>query len=150
QYAQARDRDALRFRTDAALNGIIREVAAAHADAGVRLADAERAFAQQSAEQLPGEALFLEHVHMTFQGNWLLARTVFEALMQQPPAALGAGGSGEPLGEAACALRLGQTEWNEWKFGGKVYERLLEGPPFTWQLDHERRCQQWKERLEAL
>src|SRR5262249_1001775 len=50
-YLRARDLDVLRFRSDTAINDTIRDVVAAEQPRGVRLADAERAFARNS----PGE-----------------------------------------------------------------------------------------------
>src|SRR5262249_59382118 len=82
QFARARDLDVLRFRTDTSINEIVREVAAAGATNGVRLADAEREFARSCPGEAPGEELFLEHVHMNFNGNWLLARVLFDAITQ--------------------------------------------------------------------
>jgi tetratricopeptide (TPR) repeat protein len=151
QYLRARDLDVLRFRCDTALNDAIRDVASAHQARGVRLADAERAFARSSPGELPGEDLFLEHVHMTFRGNHRLARTVFEALTDPAPAGLGEPAPGPaPLAESECAERLAQTQWTEWEFGSKIYERLIQGPPFNLQPDHEERCRRWKEKLAAL
>src|SRR5262249_15521096 len=76
-FTRARDLDTLRFRTNTTINETTRSVAAA---AGARLADAEAGFARESPNGLPGEDLFLEHVHMTFKGNYQLARTLFEVI----------------------------------------------------------------------
>ncbi len=96
----ARDLDALRFRSDAAVNETIREVAAAQAGRGALLADAERAFDAASPAGGPGENLFLEHVHMNFAGNYLLARTVFETVVPTLDGRLKAGDAGGALGAA--------------------------------------------------
>ncbi len=151
QYLRARDLDVYRFRSDATINDTVRAVAAAHEAAGARLADAERSFAEGSPGGLPGEDLFLEHVHMTFRGSYLLARTVFEALTRSPPPGLGPPvGRPAPLSESDCAERLAYTEWSELEFGTKMYDQLLQGPPFTFQADHKERCRRWEERLVAL
>ena len=78
QFVAARDLDALRFRADSRINAIIREVAAEQEAAGVRLADAEQSLANSdlAVGGIPGEGLFYEHVHFTFDGNYLLARAV--------------------------------------------------------------------------
>ncbi len=80
QFVLARDLDGLRFRADSRLNAIIRKVAAEQETAGVRLADAERSFAKSdlAAGGIPGNALFYEHVHFNFDGNYLLARALLE------------------------------------------------------------------------
>ena len=40
---------------------------------------------------------------------------------------------------ARNAGRLAYTDWNELTFGTKIYEQLLQGPPFTLQCDHAER-----------
>jgi tetratricopeptide (TPR) repeat protein len=145
-YVRARDLDTLRFRTDTVLNSIIRDVAAGGSEGErVRLADAERAFERSSADGIPGKEFFLEHVHMSFKGNYLMARTIFEAMPSLAPGACPA-----PLSETQCALALAHTEWNEWKHGTQMYERLLSGPPFTYQLDHEEERRRGRETLAAM
>ena len=78
RFELARDLDVLRFRADSRINAIIREVAGEQAAAGVRFVDAERALAQSDPEAkgISGGNLFYEHVHLTFDGNYVLARAV--------------------------------------------------------------------------
>ena len=150
-FAQARDLDALRFRSDSTINQTIRSVVANYDPATVRLVDAERAFAEQSPGAIPGEELFLEHVHMNFHGNFLMARSIFAAITDLKPAALGPSPTGTaPLSEKQCAERLGHTEWNEWKFATRIFEQLIGDQPFTGQLDREERGKRWKEKLAAM
>ena len=149
-YSRARDLDALRFRSDGRINQTIREVAAAHAGKGVGLVDAERSFALDSPGQIPGATLFLEHVHMTFAGNYRLGKCVFEALAKAGLSTLPAAGQGGMLTESQCAERLAHTEWDQWRGENELFTRLLQEPPFTLQLDHAKRSQQWKKDLESL
>jgi len=143
--------DVLRFRSGAKINETIRSVATAHAAKGVTLADAQQSFAESSPGGLSGENLFIEHVHMNFAGNYLLARTVFETIRKSPPEALRrTAGDAAVLTQEECAERLAYTEWNEWKFNGKVFEQLMQGPPFTFQLDHADRNERWRKRLMTL
>jgi Tfp pilus assembly protein PilF len=148
QFLRARDLDTLRFRSDTKINATIHGVATDMP--GVRFADAERAFAKASPNEIPGDELFLEHVHMTFTGNYVLARTVFEAIMNPPLASLRSASEGVTLSEQECADHLAQTEWNEFKFGSKTHELLIKGPPFTLQSDHVERSQRWTAKLDAL
>ncbi len=137
----------LRFRTDAVLNRLIRDAASSLASSGVRLADAEASFAQFSPEGIPGGNLFLEHVHMNFTGNYLLARTVFETLTQSAPAVLGqAELANAPLTEAQCRERLGHTERNEWKLATIVLDMHVKMAPFTFQYDNAAQVQAWRNR----
>jgi tetratricopeptide (TPR) repeat protein len=116
------------------------------------LADAEGTFEEHSLGGVPGEDLFLEHVHMTFKGNYLLARTLFDKIIRMEPRhlRLAPADAGPLLTEQQCAERLARTEWDEWVFGTKVYELLIQEPPFTFQLDHAERGQRVKEHLAAL
>lgn len=146
-FELARDLDVLRFRTDAVLNRLIRDAASSLASSGVRLADAEASFAQFSPEGIPGGNLFLEHVHMNFTGNYLLARTVFETLTQSAPAVLGqAELANAPLTEAQCRERLGHTERNEWKLATIVLDMHVKMAPFTFQYDNAAQVQAWRNR----
>ena len=76
EFAAARDVDALRFRCDSRLNDIIRQ----EAKGDIALTDGERALAEASPDGIPGHDLFYEHVHLTFLGNYVLARTITEAV----------------------------------------------------------------------
>jgi tetratricopeptide (TPR) repeat protein len=146
-FARARDLDTLRFRSDTTINATIRAVAGDMATGGVRLADAERAFQEASPQGIPGEDRFLEHVHMTFAGNYLLARTVFQTLVDLAPGALGPPGQGaEPLSAPECAERLAYTPWNELHIGAQI-RGMVQTAPFTAQLGHAERAGRWKARV---
>ena len=143
QFQLACDCDALPFRSDRRINGIIRDVAAARALPGVTFVDAEAALAGAGAQ------LFYEHVHFTFHGNYELARTLFPAVA----AALGAKlGPARPapatlLGEAECARRLAFTEWDELKLL-RPFVQLFASPPCTSQLGHAARLKRAAEVLQ--
>ena len=133
-YALARDRDALAFRAEGRVNEVIRSVAAKHR-AGTTLVDAERAFAgsELSEQGVPGGRLFHDHVHLKFDGDYLLATTLFPAVA----AALGQSlPTNSPLpSRDACAAALGFTKWHELQIDlGVVASRNR--PPFLDQMDH--------------
>ena len=77
--------------------------------------DVEQAFANASADGSPGEDLFYEHVHLTFEGNYRLAHTLMDQIVRFLPDPLlrGARGLGRPfrvhgsLQGAACHLPIG-------------------------------------------
>jgi tetratricopeptide (TPR) repeat protein len=109
QFTVARDLDALRFRCDSRLNELIRETVARLAGDGTLLADAERAMAATSPDGLPGTESFYEHVHLTFEGNYALARTVAEQVEKLMPKTVPP--ASRPWPEiAVCARRLGHTD----------------------------------------
>src|SRR5213078_4245229 len=70
-FESARDLDTLRFRADNHINASIRTLSSKE---GVDLVDAVKLFAQNSPEGIAGQELLLEHVHLNFEGNYLLAR----------------------------------------------------------------------------
>ena len=89
---------------------------------------------------------------MNFHGNYLLARTVFQAIEEATPVGLGppANSRAEPLSEQQCAERLAQTEWNDLRSATQIFQMLTLLAPFTSQLDHRDRAQRWKTKLEAI
>ncbi len=89
------------------INAILRETAAARARDGVHLADVVQALADASPHGIEGPELFLDTMHLTFEGNYVLARSVLETLARMEPR-LGAQGSSLPMEE--CRLRLAMTE----------------------------------------
>ena len=71
---------------------------------------------KQSPDGLPGDDLFYEHVHLTFDGNYLLARTLGseagEVCCRKEIAATVAAGQPWPS-EADCARRLAWSDWDK-------------------------------------
>ncbi len=80
-YRRANDLDRNPFRALSDFNTRLRAIAEQHPNA--YLADAEAAFLAASAPRAPGFGLFLDYVHPTRQGNWTLARTVFDVIASQ-------------------------------------------------------------------
>ncbi len=130
-FRQARDDDALQFRADGRINGIIRRAAADFATQRVRLLDAVALFATNSPQGMPGDELFYEHVHLKPEGNYLLARAVAEQVAQ----ALSLTPGGPWLSQPECFQRLGFTDWNRFDALGVMLDRMS-APPFTQQIGH--------------
>jgi tetratricopeptide (TPR) repeat protein len=78
-YSCALDADRNPFRVSRPLNAILREVVAAHP--GAHLVDAVGAFRDAARDHLPGFDLMLDYVHPTRDGNLVLARVTFAALL---------------------------------------------------------------------
>ncbi len=141
EFAAARDLDALRFRCDSRLNDIIRQQAAGD----VELADGERALAQESPGGIPGAELFYEHVHLTFQGNYVLARTIAEKVEKTLMFPEGA-----PWPDIAeCAQRLGHTPRDTQLALSDMLGRL-EDVPFTFEATHDEQMRQLTETAREL
>ncbi len=78
-YERARDEDICPLRMLGRMGDVIREVAD---DRGVPLVDFEAAVVRESDAGIPGQDLFLDHVHPTIEGNLLLAREFLEAMIE--------------------------------------------------------------------
>ena len=80
-YMQARELDPRPWRATAALNEVVRRVAAAE---GVLLADVEARFRAHSPEAGVGWELMVDHLHPVAAGQVLLARAIVAALEGAP------------------------------------------------------------------
>ncbi len=137
RFALARDLDTLRFRCDSRINTILRRIATGHQEQRIALADAEAEFARQSPDGVPGSEYFYEHVHLTFEGNYLLARLIAEQiqpLLPEPVQNQTDATSNWPS-QAKCAQWLAWTDWDRLAALNEMLGRLSDSP-FTGQLNH--------------
>ncbi|QTN33834.1 tetratricopeptide repeat protein [Akkermansiaceae bacterium] len=143
-YQKACDLDTLRFRADSEINRIIRE--AGDADS-VILLDAEKRFKSlpQVKHGLPGDKLFYEHVHLTFEGDYELAGMVFHETVRQI--------EGSPIHaiptQKHCAELLGLTGWDRLEMDTDMMGMVVR-PPFLGQLDYYERCSKIHARIRSL
>jgi tetratricopeptide (TPR) repeat protein len=139
-YSLARDWDAMQFRTDTPMNDVIREVAARYQGRGVFLVDAEKAFARGALcdSGIPGRRLFIDHVHPTFAGYYVLASAIYGRLVSALAPVLGAPAPGRIPTRQECAEALAYTRFDEVNVIAAA-TRLTAGPPFLDQLDHAQR-----------
>ena len=151
RFESARDLDVLRFRADSRINAIIRELAGKRQAFGVRLADAERTLAASDPDSkgIAGGSLFYEHVHMTFPGTYLIARSVLDQVCKALPQLSALGAQGEIPSRQRCAELLALTSWDKYQLANKMLE-MTSKPPFTNQLDHVVRQALARNRVEGL
>jgi tetratricopeptide (TPR) repeat protein len=151
QFVAARDQDTLRFRCDSKLNDLVRQTVSNFSDQRVVLADAETAFAAQTPIGLPGDDWFYEHVHLTFDGNYLLARTLALKLEMLLPGKITAHvAPSQPWpSEADCARRLAWSDWDKQAALSEMFSRLG-NPPFTHQINHDKQIQNLEASLDKL
>jgi tetratricopeptide (TPR) repeat protein len=130
-FARARDLDTLRFRADSEINRINRTVAASIA--GVKVVDAEQILADASQDGIVGSDLVYEHVHMTPEANYILARAMFSQIAPSLPSPAAA----DPgvILEADCERLLALTRYDHSRLGAEMFNRLQK-PPFTNQINH--------------
>jgi tetratricopeptide (TPR) repeat protein len=141
EFSAARDLDALRFRCDSRLNDLIRQ----HAAGDVTLADGERALAEASSNGLTGAECFFEHVHLTFQGNYLLARAIAEKVEET----LALPTNNPWPDRTECARRLGYTSRDTQMALSMVLGRLAE-VPFTFQFNRDEQVRRLAEASRVL
>ena len=126
----------------------MREVA--RRESGVRLVDAEAKLAAQSPQGAPGDDVFLDHVHLTLHGNYLLGVALFEQVREALPDAVRRRGSGRPVpSEEDVARRLVYTELDRYRIAETMQQRLRDAP-FTNQPDHAEHVKRFADEITLL
>ena len=149
-FEMARDLDTLRFRADSHINRIVQEIARDRTNDGVYFLDARAVLAANSADGIPGEQFFYEHVHLTFEGNYVVARAAVEQIAKSLPRDIAKSSTNDTwLAPAECARRLVWTDWNRHRVLEDIHQRLLD-PPFANQLDRAERNARLENQLAAL
>jgi tetratricopeptide (TPR) repeat protein len=130
-FIEARDRDETRFRAPSAMNTIIRETAA---EFSVPVAETEQAFNSAARYGIPGNDLFLEHLHPNTFGYYLIAGSFFR-VMNPAVSAIRfehiAGLAGfTPLDQLIGLLKI-QALTSEYPLQGKTRFRMPPNPDST-------------------
>ena len=131
-FLAAQHWDALRFRPDPPLNEITRRVARRHPSAS--LVDTAALLGSDPASTVPpaGRELLFEHVHLDWEGNFLLA----QAMAQGAEAALFGSASPRPwLDSAGVATALARTPQARAGVLKKI-ATITQNPPFPNQLTY--------------
>jgi tetratricopeptide (TPR) repeat protein len=137
RYGKAREYDTLRFRADTKINRLIQSVSEGREPEGVYFVDAVKALEANSPHQTPGSELFYEHVHYRFEGNYILAQTLFAQIIKMLPETITQHKEGLPvLTLADCEERLVYTAFEKYLRASFVLEDLISKPPFTNQSYH--------------
>jgi tetratricopeptide (TPR) repeat protein len=131
-YVRARNLDSLRFRADSRINEINRMVATSMP--GVDLVDANAILSRASEHGAIGSEMVYEHVHMTPEGNYLLARAMFDKIESALPSEAADKTASVPT-QAECDQMLGLTKFDRARLAVDVLQRM-QRPPFTNQLNH--------------
>ena len=143
------DDDALPFRADSRINDVIREEGRRVAGGNLALCDAASDLAADSPAGLCGHELFYEHVHLSFDGNYRLARAwaaQIERLLPEPVKAAAVSGWAS---QELCERGLGLTDWNRRNVLDEVLRRLGQ-PPLSGQSNNGRRVEaleKWRRTL---
>jgi len=143
-FQQALDLDALRFRTDSRLNQAIRSLTAD----GIKVVDLAAAAERQSPNGIIGDEFLYEHVHLNFQGTYLMARELFGQVtadlvtrkLIQPMST-----APETLLLAEARRQLAYTTYEQAMIIKELQARFA-GAPFTAQSDNTARQRIYAER----
>ena len=148
-FELARDDDTLAFRADSRINRIIEDAAEEKAIHGVYFLDAFKMLAQSSPANIPGNELFYEHVHLNFDGNYLLGRAFAEQVLKRLPRSIVSQGKNEWASGELCDRRLAVSPWDRFRVWQENYSRVSE-PPFTDQLNDVPRARFYMAKLQEL
>jgi tetratricopeptide (TPR) repeat protein len=146
-FEQARDYDALDFRSDTRINSAIKEAASRHAGQGVFLLDAANAVGQNSPHGIPGSEFFYEHVHFNFAGNYLLALNFAEQAKKILPPSITDQDNENWASAELCDKRLAVTVWDRQRVWEPIWSRIM-APPFTGQFDHAENLKAYEAKVE--
>jgi len=152
RYVRARDLDTLRFRADTRISEVIREVADQTKLRRVHLANVAEALDANSPDGLSGAEFFHEHVHLTFEGNYVVAKTIVGQIEPILTTRLGdkVSSRGRLPTPQQCAQRLAYNDWSRQETLDTVLHGFLAKAPFTNQLYHKEQVAGVSQRLKAL
>lgn len=149
RYRDAVDHDTLRFRADSRINEIIREEAEGGNSAHVHLVDSVGRRPVDDPRDIPGEELFDDHVHFTFEGNYGLAASMLEDIEAHVPA-LQNKPAGLPVPDLEdVARRLVYTDNTRFRVARTMLQKF-EKPPFTFQINHQQLLNRQHGKMKAL
>ena len=142
------DDDALPFRTDARLNGLIRSAGAKFAGEKLVLFDAASALATNNPAGLCGQETFYEHVHFDFDGASRLGLAWAQQVEKMLPSGVVRSGRTWASPEK-CAQLLGLTDWNRELIFTHMLGRM-QVPPLSSQPNNPGRMDDLRSRIRQL
>jgi tetratricopeptide (TPR) repeat protein len=149
EFELARDDDTLAFRADTRINQIIKDAADEQTGKGVYFLDAAQTLVQNSPDKISGNELFYEHVHLNFDGNYLLGRAFAEQTAQLLPESILANGKKEWASSEICDSRLAVSPWDRYRVWQQNFSRVSD-PPFTDQMNDVPRAKFYMAKLKEL
>ena len=151
RYIQARDKDTLRLRADTQINKIVRLVAEGKSQKGIYFVDTISNFEKNSSNKIPGRELFFEHVHFNFQGNYILAKSVYEQIAEILPEKIIKTKNNQDLPSVQdCMSILAYTGWDQYRVVQEMLDSIISRPPFTNQLNHAQHVKKMEQQIESL
>jgi tetratricopeptide (TPR) repeat protein len=146
-FQKACDCDALPFRADSRINGIIR--AAEERLGGSNLVLCDTTVELAAGGSIPGQETFYEHVHFNFDGNYRLARLWAAQAEPLLPSDVKTKAIGGWATQELCEARLGLTDWNRGDVLNAVRQRMQRAP-LNNQANHQQRVSDLTAQIDAL
>jgi tetratricopeptide (TPR) repeat protein len=146
-FQLACDCDALPFRADSRVNGIIRD--AARQMAGPQFALCDAAASLPEPGKIAGQEPFYEHVHFNFDGNYRLAMLWAAQAERLLPGDVKDKARGGWASQAVCEARLGLTDWNRRDVLNAVRQRM-ERAPLNSQFNNDQRKSQLTTQMDRM
>jgi tetratricopeptide (TPR) repeat protein len=138
-FQKACDYDALPFRADSRINGIIQKTAQQFAGDKLAFFDAAAAMAANTSNGVCGRETFYEHVHFNFDGNFRLGRAWAEQVAKMLPAGISqAARTNFWAAQETCDQLLALTDWNRCAVVETMVDRLKR-PPLSGQANNTER-----------
>lgn len=140
-FQLACDDDALPFRADSRINGVIRALGQKFGGTKFMLCDAEAELQKKSPGGAVGDDVFFEHVHFNFDGNYQLARAwaekvehlIFSDESKAQPKVLWAS-------QEQCEKELGLSDYNR-AYELQTVVRRMGQPPLSSQFNNSTRLE---------
>ena len=149
KFQLACDSDALPFRADSRINGIIRRTGRQWGDPNLALLDSAAVLRVGAPSGILGAETFYEHVHFNFDGNYRLALAWAEQVQRMLPSSFARSEATNWASQAVCERRLGLTDWNRLLVVKSVLERL-QAPPLSSRSNAPRQREALQEELRRL
>jgi tetratricopeptide (TPR) repeat protein len=146
---EACDTDALPFRTDSTINGLIREEAGRYAGPNLVLLDAAAILPTNQAAAVCGRETFYEHVHFNFAGNYRLGLLWAQQVEKALPSPVTSKAAGPWASQKTCDRLLGLSDWNRALVLQSVIRRFSQ-PPLSSQFNNVQRRQAIEEQIRGL
>jgi tetratricopeptide (TPR) repeat protein len=148
-FQRACDDDALPFRADSRINGLIQQAGQQFAGPDLDLFDAVGALETNGSARILGQETFYEHVHFNFDGSYHLARAWAGQVERFLPESVRNHGAGGWASQETCERQLGLTDWNRSLVIQSVFQRLRQ-PPLSTQFNNDRRLEALNRQIKEL
>jgi tetratricopeptide (TPR) repeat protein len=149
-FQQACDDDALPFRADSRINGLIQQAGQKFSGPNLDLFDADAALETNGPAHLLGQETFYEHVHFNFNGNYRLARAWAEQVQRFLPAAVRDHAASGWASQATCERLLALTDWNRNLVLKVAVLPRMQEPPLSTQFNNVWRRQAINNQMQEL